>query len=190
MFVATAVASIGLTSVTTSESQQSIPITIIRLEPAGADLGKVGSETWAVWLGLVVVLIVYGLWIWFHRGELGQNSKPDAREDGSLSVNSQAADAKPGFEAVEYRHGGPLRGVRAASLSTNSTLEEAVEVAREARRRFQPHGSDADAWWVVWNRTSQRAAWIAEAGTPGESVIDLRTGQREPYLAGDDRPAR
>lgn len=61
-------------------------------------------------------------------------------------------------------------------------MSTAVVTARLARIRFDLN-SATEAFWVVWNLHLKRAVWIAEAGTPGESVTDLRTGRRQPYPA-------
>jgi len=143
----------------------------------------------AIWLALLVVLIALGLGLWRQRRsgreQVGAETTVDPHE--ALSAVSSR-----GFEAIAYRTGGVLSGsaVRAESLSTHPTLEEAIAAARSARLAFQPEEANLDAWWVVWNLGTQRAAWIAEWATPGESVIDLRSGRREPYLAGDQQPRR
>ncbi len=86
-----------------------------------------------------------------------------------------------GFEAIEYRTGGALRGseVRSRSVAKFSELEPAIDAARQARAAFDPGDAKVDVWWVVWDLDTQRAAWIAEHDTPGERVIDLRYGRSD-----------
>ena len=141
-----------------------------------------GLPTVYIWFGLAVIVIAAVL-LWLRRRLRGKEPPaPVVRPIGAIPL----IESK-GFEAIEYRTGGVLAGttVRAKSMSTFASLEDAIASAREARLAFQPDANDTEAWWVIWNLGTQRAAWIAEWGTPGESIVDLRTGQREPYLAGD-----
>ena len=78
------------------------------------------------------------------------------------------------YEAVEYRSEFGSSEIQVRSLGEFGTLEVAINTARIARSSFVLD-SVTEAFWVVWNQQLKRAAWIAEAGTPGESVIDLRT---------------
>ena len=82
------------------------------------------------------------------------------------------------YEAVEYRSHLGSSKVHARSLGEFGTLEAAINTARTARSSFAI--DSGEAFWVVWNRQLKRAAWIAEAGTPAERVIDLRTPASRP----------
>ena len=86
------------------------------------------------------------------------------------------------YEAVEYRSESGTSAVQPRALGEFESLEEAIDTARLARSWFVLN-SRTEAFWVVWDRHLKRAAWIAESGTPEESVIDLRTGRRQPYIA-------
>ncbi|MGI8515278.1 MAG: hypothetical protein ACR2NT_09085, partial [Acidimicrobiia bacterium] len=124
----------------------------------------------------------------------------DSGANGKASVPTPNALASPkaapgfrrrasrlGFEAIEYRIGGDSSssGVSAESIAKYTTLEPAIEAARYARANFGDNASGSDAWWVVWDLDTKRAAWIAEHGTPGESVIDLRSGRKVPSRTGE-----
>ena len=86
------------------------------------------------------------------------------------------------YEAVEYRIESGASEIQPRALGDFGTLEAAIGAARLARSGFLLN-SGTEAFWVVWNLRLKRAIWIAESGTPGENVIDLRTGRRQPYDA-------
>ncbi len=113
-----------------------------------------------------------------RRDAVTVSKLPAALAAASMPTAAPVSNSK-GFQAIEYRTGGTLRGseVRSQSVATCSELEPAIDAARQARAKFEPDHLPADAWWVVWDLDTQRAAWIAEYDTPGERVIDLRYGR-------------
>ena len=105
----------------------------------------------------------------------------DATPAVALPETPETAPLASGaYEAVEYRSEIGSSEVQPRTLGEFTTLEAAIDAARIARSWFILN-SPTEAFWVVWNVHSKRAAWIAESSTPGESVIDLRTGRRQPY---------
>jgi hypothetical protein len=86
------------------------------------------------------------------------------------------------YEAVEYLNKWGTSEVQPRTLGEFGTLEAAIDTARQARSWFVGD-SETEAFWVVWNLDLKRAAWVAEAAMPGDTVIDLRTGRRQPYIA-------
>jgi hypothetical protein len=95
-------------------------------------------------------------------------------------VKPNGANQRLRYETVEYRSGNAPAGEDVLAFSTGmfASLEAAIEAARQARSSFEPEVEGADAWWAVWNLDTQSAEWIAEFGTPEESVIDLTDGRR------------
>jgi hypothetical protein len=128
-------------------------------------------------LSLVLVLRA------FNGTPRSRDPRSNAADRSPIAAAIAAASSR--FEAVEYQTGTAFTdsAVRARTIGEFSSLQEAIDAARLARSQYNPQAPDPDAWWVVWNLNSKRASWIAEWDTPGESIIDLRSGRREPYVA-------
>ena len=142
------------------------------------------TEPFSLWLAVAVLALggLVALALLRRR-----NGFPDASARPTVSETGPATAAVPPlaigpYQAVEYRSEPGSSQVQQHTLGEFTTLEAAVDTARLARIRFDLN-SATEAFWVVWNLHLKRAVWIAEAGTPGESVIDLRTGRRQPYPA-------
>lgn len=128
----------------------------------------------AVW-GLFVLALVYGR----------LNMLPGDRALSAAALSRRTAVSPlvlRSYEAVEYRIESGTSEIQPRTLGDFGTLEAAIDTARLARSRLLL-SSGTEAFWVVWNLHLKRAIWIAESGTPGENVIDLRTGRRQPYDA-------
>lgn len=138
-----------------------------------------------IWLWLRGVILVLGgllvvALVRLNRNSLPGNGAPPATPEPKPPP--AVSPSSPGrYEAVEYRSESGTSEVRPRALGEFGTLEEAIDIARLARAGFALD-SGTDRFWVVWNLDLKRAAWIAESGTPGERVIDLRTGRRQPYV--------
>ncbi|CAN5219024.1 hypothetical protein BH18ACT5_BH18ACT5_11850 [soil metagenome] len=135
-----------------------------------------------LWVAVVAVAVGGLLVLTLVR----RNRLPGDSAPSTISVPSPPPAVSPSvlghYEAVEYRSESGTSEVEPRRLGEFGTLEAAIETARLARSWFVLN-SRTEAFWVVWNLQLKRAAWIAESGTPGESVIDLRTGRRQPYIA-------
>lgn len=60
-------------------------------------------------------------------------------------------------------------------LGTFTQEEEAIAVARSARRSFD-HPRDY-GWWIVRSQGETLARWIADSRTHKEFALDLTTGE-------------
>lgn len=81
------------------------------------------------------------------------------------------------FEAVEFIE---LKGQpepQETQLGVFDDEIDAVEAAREGRRRFMETGSDDYAWWVVRKPGARLAQYIADSKSNKEFVLDLTSGQ-------------
>ena len=147
-----------------------------------------GSPTvlWPVrWWIFGVVSVVWALFVLaLVRGRLYM--LPGDRAVSGIALPRRppvvSSSALKSFEAVEYRIESGSSEIQPRTLGDFGTLEAAIDSARLARSRLLL-SSGREAFWVVWNVHLKRAIWIAESGTPGENVIDLRTGRRQPYDA-------
>ena len=129
----------------------------------------------AVW-GLFVLALIHGR-LNMLPGDRALSAMPVPRRPPAVSLSSLRS-----YEAVEYRMGSGTSEIQPRTLGDFGTLEAAIETARLARSSLVLDPG-TEAFWVVWNLHLKRAIWIAESGTPGENVIDLRTGRRQPYNA-------
>ena len=134
------------------------------------------------WVAVVILAVTGPVLLGLVRFRRNRSSGDEAPSAIPVPRPPPAAPPLPvdHFEVVEYRSESGTSEVEPRSLGEFGTLEAAIETARLARSGFVLD-SRTEAFWLVWNLHLKRAAWIAESGTPGESVIDLRTGRRLPY---------
>jgi len=87
------------------------------------------------------------------------------------------------YEAVENidPRDRPGAAVEERMLGTFASEDEAIEVARSARRRFAESGRADYAWWLVRAPGEMLARWIADSGSEKEFVLDLRSGELIEY---------
>ena len=78
------------------------------------------------------------------------------------------------FEIVQFVESGPGDETLQTVVGESSSLERAIEIARQACRDFQ--GDGAYAWWVVREPGQQLARWISDNKSHKEFTVDLRSG--------------
>ncbi len=86
------------------------------------------------------------------------------------------------FELVEFvepafQEGGVFTGTQERVLGEFNLEAAAIEAGRKAWNDFRASGSRDVAWWIVRVPGETLARWIADAGSPVERVLDLRTNQ-------------
>jgi hypothetical protein len=86
------------------------------------------------------------------------------------------------YELVEFvepafGEGGMFAGTRERVLGEFGVEAAAIEAGRRAWTAFRESGSRDVAWWIVRVPGETLARWIADAGSPVERVLDLRTNQ-------------
>jgi len=86
------------------------------------------------------------------------------------------------FELVEFvepafGEGGRFTGTRERVLGEFKLEASAIEAGRAAWNAFRASGANDVAWWIVRVPGETLARWIADAGSPVERVLDLRTNQ-------------
>jgi len=86
------------------------------------------------------------------------------------------------YELVEFvepafGEGGAFAGTQERILGDYDREAEAIEAGRLAWNAFRAAGSRDVAWWIVRVPGETLARWIADAGSPVERVLDLRTNQ-------------
>ncbi len=87
-----------------------------------------------------------------------------------------------GYELVEFvepafQEGGSFVGTRERVLGVFELEPEAIATGRTAWSEFRQSGSTDVAWWIVRVSGEPLARWIADASSPVERVLDLRTNQ-------------
>jgi hypothetical protein len=86
------------------------------------------------------------------------------------------------YEVVEFvepafHEGGAFVGTRERLLGVFDVESEAIEAGRTAWTAFRQSGSSDVAWWIVRVPDEPLARWIADASSPVERVLDLRTNE-------------
>jgi len=86
------------------------------------------------------------------------------------------------YELVEFiepafHEGGTFAGTRERVLGVFDVEAVAIEAGRSAWKAFRASGSTDVAWWIVRVPGEALARWIADAGSPFERVLDLRTNE-------------
>ena len=86
------------------------------------------------------------------------------------------------YELVEFvepafHEGGSFAGTLERVLGVYDIEAEAIAVGRSAWKAFRESGSTDVAWWVVHAPDESLARWIADAASPFERVLDLRTNE-------------
>ena len=86
------------------------------------------------------------------------------------------------FELVEFvepsfGEGGAFAGTQERVLGEFALEAAAIEAGRKAWQAFRASGNKDVAWWIVRVPGETLARWIADAGSPVERVLDLRTNQ-------------
>jgi hypothetical protein len=86
------------------------------------------------------------------------------------------------YELVEFvepafQEGGSFAGTLERVLGVYDIEAEAIAAGRGAWKAFRASGSTDVAWWVVRAPGESLARWIADAASPVERVLDLRTNE-------------
>ena len=86
------------------------------------------------------------------------------------------------YEAVEFvepafQEGGSFAGTLERVLGVYDIEAEAIATGRSAWKAFRASGSTDVAWWIVRAPGESLARWIADAASPVERVLDLRTNE-------------
>ena len=81
------------------------------------------------------------------------------------------------FVEPAFGEGGSFAGTRERVLGVFDVEAAAIEAGRAAWKAFRASGSPDVAWWIVRVPREALARWIADAGSPVERVLDLRTNE-------------
>ena len=81
------------------------------------------------------------------------------------------------FVEPAFGEGGSFAGTRERVLGVFDVEAEAIEAGRSVWKAFRGSGSTDVAWWIVRVPGEALARWIADAGSPVERVLDLRTNE-------------
>lgn len=81
------------------------------------------------------------------------------------------------FVEPAFREGGVFQGTQERILGVFGVEALAIDAGRKAWTEFRESGSQDVAWWIVRTPGETLARWIADAGSPVERVLDLRTNQ-------------
>ena len=86
------------------------------------------------------------------------------------------------YELVEFiepafHEGGTFAGTLERVLGVFEVEAEAIDAGRSAWKAFRESGSTDVAWWIVRVPGESLARWIADAASPVERVLDLRTNE-------------
>ena len=86
------------------------------------------------------------------------------------------------YELVEFvepafGEGGSFAGTRERVLGVFDVEAKAIEAGRSVWKAFRESGSTDVAWWIVRVPGEALARWIADAASPVERVLDLRTNE-------------
>jgi hypothetical protein len=86
------------------------------------------------------------------------------------------------YELVEFvepafGEGGSFAGTIERVLGVYDVEADAIAAGRSAWNAFRASGSSDVAWWIVRAPGESLARWIADASSPVERVLDLRTNE-------------
>ena len=81
------------------------------------------------------------------------------------------------FEAVQFLEHIGRPEPEETNLGEFENEMEAVEIARDARKKFMDHGETEYAWWVVREIGARLANFIADSKSDKEFVLDLTSGE-------------